>query len=104
MSLIGSVMVALLASWAPRTSPRSRCSRDARRCRRIGGSRASRPLAGRWSPARRWPVLGDAAPQGLDEVDGPAGHGKALLGLRRHPGLLGLEVRQQRLLIAVAEG
>jgi len=47
-------------------------------------------------------VLRDAAAQRLDEIDGPAGHGKTLLGLRQ-PGLLGPQVRQQGLLIAVAE-
>jgi hypothetical protein len=49
-------------------------------------------------------LLGDAPPQRLHEVDGPAGHGKALLGLRRQAGLPGLKVRQQGLLIAVPEG
>src|SRR5580704_17365296 len=67
------------------------------------GSVMSRPLAGRRGPARCWLVLADAAAQRLDEIDGPTGHGKTLLGLRRQARLLGPQVRQQGLLIAVAE-
>ena len=64
----------------------------------------SRPLAGRRGPARCWLVLAEAAAQRLKEIDGPAGQGKTLLGLRRQASLLDPEVRQQGLLIAVAEG
>src|SRR6202035_4495818 len=67
------------------------------------GSVMSRPLAGRRGPARCWLVLAEAAAQRLDEIDGPPGHGKTLLGLRRQARLLGPQVRQQGLLIAVAE-
>src|SRR5580704_19111544 len=67
------------------------------------GSVMSRPLAGRRGPARFWLVLAEAAAQRLDEIDGPTGHGKTLHGLRRQAGLLGPQVRQQGLLIAVAE-
>src|SRR5579862_5233012 len=48
-------------------------------------------------------VRGNTAPQCLHEIDGPARHRPARFRLRRHPGLLGLEVRDQRLLIAVTE-
>ena len=48
-------------------------------------------------------VRRNTAPQRLHEIDGAAGHGPTLFRLRRHVGLLGLEVRHQGLLIAVPE-
>src|SRR5262249_61583016 len=49
-------------------------------------------------------VLGDAATQCLHEIDHPMRRGKGLLALWNGAGLLGLQMRQQGLLVAVPEG
>jgi hypothetical protein len=49
-------------------------------------------------------VLGDAAAQRLHEIDHPVRRGKPRLALLHGAGLFGLQVREQRLLVAVAEG
>src|SRR5438105_9234931 len=49
-------------------------------------------------------VLGDAAAQCLHEIDHPVRRGKGLPALWNGAGLLGLQMRQQCLLVAVAEG
>src|SRR5260221_5934859 len=49
-------------------------------------------------------VLGDAAAQRLHEIDHPMGRGERRLALRNGAGLLGLEVREQGLLVTVSEG
>ena len=49
----------------------------------------------------RFLILGDAAAQRLHEIDHPPRRDKCLLALLHGAGLLGLEVREQRLLVAV---
>src|SRR6516164_5839619 len=49
-------------------------------------------------------VFGDAAAQCLHEIDHPVRRGKGLPALWNGAGLLGLQMRQQCLLVAVAEG
>src|SRR5438105_12397305 len=71
--------------------------------------RYSRPLARRdcrSSLARRgsFNVRGDAATQRFHEIDHPVRRGKHLLALWNGAGLLGPEVGQQRLVVAVAKG
>ena len=65
----------------------------------------SRSLAGRYRPGRRLGriVYRDAAPQRLHEIDGAARDGPARFRRWWHAGLLGVEMRHQGLLIAVAE-
>src|SRR5262245_28922420 len=48
-------------------------------------------------------VLGDAAAQCLHEIDHPVRRGKGLPALWNGAGLLGVEMRQQRLLVAISE-
>src|SRR2546429_5175485 len=63
---------------------------------------ASGSIAARWCGA--FGVLGDAAAQCLHEIDHPVRRGKGLPALWNGAGLLGLQMRQQCLLVAVPEG
>src|SRR5262249_59130065 len=68
----------------------------------------SRPLARRSrrrppSRRRRFLILGEAAAQRLHEIDHPPRRGKRWLARWNGTGLLGPEVREQRLLVAVPE-
>src|SRR5260221_9382679 len=91
------------------SSPGSQASGAPAAAVRRAGPWRSRPFARRGCRgclARRgsFGVLGDAAAQRLHEIDHPMRRGKGLLALLNGARLLGLEVRQQRLLVAVPEG
>src|SRR5262249_44190708 len=55
------------------------------------------------SRRRGFLILGEAAAQRLHEIDHPPRRGKRWLALWNGTGLLGPEVREQRLLVAVPE-
>src|SRR5947199_10744570 len=92
----------------PFMRPTSHGCRQAVALRR-GGLWHSRPFARRGcrgSLARcgAFGVLGDAAAQCLHEIDHPVRRGKGLPAPWNGAGLLGLQMRQQCLLVAVPEG
>src|SRR5260221_10607567 len=89
------------------SSPGSRASgAPAAAVRRSWRSRpfARRSCCGSLTRRGSFGVLGDTAAQRLHEIDHPLGRGKGLLALLNGARLLGLEVHQQRLLVAVPEG
>src|SRR5262249_8994683 len=65
---------------------------------------AGRGCGGSLAGCGAFAVLGDAAAQCLHEIDHPVRRGKGLPALWNGAGLLGLQMRQQCLLVAVPEG
>jgi hypothetical protein len=100
---VGSVMVGLLGRELRVGT--ATASKAGAAVPMLGGAGSDTHARLRAGGARRGAGLSspEAAAQRLDEIDGPAGHSTTLLRLRRQAGLLGPQVRQQGLLIAVAE-
>src|SRR5258707_7450746 len=91
------------------SSPGSQASGAPAAAVRRAGPWRSRPFARRGcrgclTRCGSFGVRRDAAAQRLHEIDHPLRRGQGLLALLNRAGLLGPEVRQQRLLVTVPEG